>query len=178
MRKFFTFIVCCVFVFTNCKKDTDPPPIEETNKNDIIGYITVAGRDIRLFSAAGSNATKFTRTVEGSNTIITITGWDSVRTIHLQLVNISLPGTYSFQNANATGYTGTLAFYGEGPQSNPTLFYSTASTNSEIVSLGTFNVSTITDSYIQGSVTAPLGDTGEFSKISFDEVRFKGTFEK
>ena len=140
MRKFFTFIVCCVFVFTNCKKDTDPPPIEETNKNDIIGYITVAGRDIRLFPAAGSNATKFTRTVEGSNTIITITGWDSVRTIHLQLVNISLPGTYSFREMPMLqDIQGPLHFMGKEISLPPLhfIYIDAGDQVSEIVSLGT-----------------------------------------
>lgn len=176
MRKPLAVLLCCAIIFTNCNKTTDGPETVDPNKNEMIGYITVAGRDISLFAARGSNATSFTRTVEGNNTVITLTCRDTLRTVQLKLVNVTSPGTYSFYNSDTTAYNGTLASYSEGPESNPTLFYSTATTNSEIVALGNFQIYAITDSYIQGGVRAILGDEGPLSKVSFDDVLFKGDF--
>ncbi len=176
MRKLLPVLLCCAIIFTNCNKNTDGPEPVDPNKNEMVGYITVAGRDVRLFAARGSNATSFTRTVEGNNIVITLTCRDTLRTLQLKLVNVTSPGTYSFYNSDTTAYNGTLASYREGPESNPTLFYSTATTNSEIVALGDFQLYAITDSYIQGRILAILGDEGQFSKVSFDDILFKGDF--
>jgi hypothetical protein len=176
MRMFVPVLICCAIILTKCNKTTDGPETVDPNKNEMVGYITVDGRDIRLFAARGSNATSFTRTVEGNNTVITLTCRDTIRTVQLKLVNVMLPGTYSFYNSDTTAYNGTLGSYREGPESNPTLFYSTATTNPEIVALGDFQIFAITDSTIQGRIRGILGDEGEFSKVSFDDVLFKGNF--
>jgi hypothetical protein len=176
MRKFVLVLLGCAIILTNCNKTTDGPETIDPNKNEMVGYITVAARDIRLFAARGSNATSFTRTVEGNNTVITLTCRDTIRTVQLKLVNVTSPGSYSFYNSDTTAYNGTLVSYSEGPESNPTLFYSTITTNSEVVAMGDFQIYTITDSYIQGRIGGILGDEGQFSKVSFDDVLFKGNF--
>ena len=60
MRSYFPILILLMFVVFGCDK-SNPDPIEETNKNEILGYVTVAGRDTRLF-VARADATSFVRT--------------------------------------------------------------------------------------------------------------------
>jgi hypothetical protein len=47
MRKLLQVLLCSAIIFTNCNKTTDGPGTVDPNKNEMVGYITVAGRDVR-----------------------------------------------------------------------------------------------------------------------------------
>ena len=168
MRSYFPIFLILAFVVFGCNK-SNPDPIEETNKNEILGYVTVSGRDTRLF-VARADSTSFVRTVN-NDTIIKISGFDGQKQIHLRLVNITSNGTYPFQNADTTLQDVTRAFYSE-----ETLFYSTDGTNADILSFGTVEISEISASHIAAKLNVMLGDTGSLTKVYLEEIFIVGDF--
>jgi hypothetical protein len=169
MRSYFPTFILLMFVVIGCDK-SNPDPVEETNKNEILGYVTVAGRDTRLF-VARADSTTFVRTTN-NDTIVKISGFDGRKVIHLRLVNITSNGTYSFQNADTTLEDVTRAFYSE-----ETLSYSTDGTNADILSFGTVEISEITATHIAAKLNVMLGDTGSLSKVYLEEIFIVGDFK-
>jgi hypothetical protein len=174
MKHCILLLIISLLVLANCNKGPGPNPIEPENKNEILGSITVAGRDIHFFIAR-ADSTSFVRTIN-NDTIVRISGFDGNRHIHLRLVNITTNGTYSFQNADTTLEDVTRAFYREGSPSNPTLFYSTDSTNVDILSFGTVEIFDISATHIHAKLNVMLGDTSSFSKVYLEEVFIVGDF--
>ena len=176
MRCSLSLFLVMMFILSGCSKKSKPVPVEENNKNQILGYVTVAGRDAHLFTAR-ADSTSFVRTTN-NDTIIQISGVDGNRHIRLRLVNITANGTYSFQNADTTIYDVTRASYSESMLSDPALFYSTDGTNHDLLSFGTVEIFDVSDTHIQAKLNVMLGDTGSSSKVYLEEILIAGDFNK
>ena len=164
---------CIILLFTSCSKpaSTDDPVTPSNPDNVVNAKVGIKNDPFFTLAAKASNTVFTQRTDPNGEFVITILGSDSHGTVHITLVNITSPGTYSLN----TGTTSVYAFctYEIGnPVSGPFELYSSTSTAPPS---GSVVITNLSSAGIKGSFTATC--TSSSGVVEINSGSFQGNFE-